>query len=140
MVTAILDVALAVLVVIALAALVIALRRHRIARGGVILPAALRSESEPQWRTGQLRLTAARMEWFTLIGLGSKPARSWPRADVELGAAQPASEEVPGIPSALRVRVNDADGCCELALQDSTSKALRAWAESSPPGYNVNVV
>ncbi|MFV0462561.1 MAG: DUF2550 family protein [Nostocoides sp.] len=116
------------------------LRRRRIADGGVVVLSGLATTEQPRWRLGLLRLGPTHLEWFTMLGPGLHPAHAWLRSGVDLGAPSPLPEDIPGLPGALEVTVRRAMGTeVKLALQPAASKAVRAWIESSPPGYNVNV-
>lgn len=117
------------------------IRRRRIADGGVVVVSGLATVDQPRWRLGLLRLGPRHLEWFSVAGPGLRPAHAWVRSAVDLGAPVPVSEEIPGLPGALEVKVlsETSDVEAKLALQPGASKAVRAWIESSPPGYNVNV-
>jgi hypothetical protein len=113
------------------------LRRRHIAQGRTLLVGAMRTSAEPRWRLGLIRLRGDRFEWFSVVGPRWGPERTWLRHDLDLGAPQRLTEEIPGLPGAVAVGTGRHE--TELALTPSTYTAVRAWHESSPPGFNVNV-
>ncbi len=115
------------------------LRRRYISDGGPLLLCALRTEAEPRWRLGLARLTGARLDWFTVVGPSLRPQYSWMRHDLDFGRPMPVREAIPGLPDAIEVSGSCDGGPCGMALQTPAYTALRAWLESSPPGFNVNV-
>jgi hypothetical protein len=128
---------LAAIVVLVLA--YVWLRRRYIAEGRPLMLCALRTEAEPRWRLGLARLSGARLDWFTVIGPSVRPRHSWMRHDLDLGSAVPVREPIPGLPDAVEVSGSCGATPCGLALSAPAYTALRAWLESSPPGFNVNV-
>ena len=133
-----LAVALALAVVVAVFCFVY-LRRRRIASAGPLMVCAFRTPAEPRWRLGLLRLSGDRLDWFSVIGPSMRPAMSWPRDELDLGAPGPVQETIPGLPDPVRVSGTAAGAALDLAMPQSASTALRAWLESSPPGHNINV-
>ncbi len=116
------------------------IRRRRIAGGGFVTLAAVRTQASPRWRLGQLRMGASTLEWFTIGGPSSRPKYAWSRWNLDLGLPKRLEEDIPGLSDPVRVSVRIAgEASCELALHEDASKAVRAWLESSPPGYNTNV-
>lgn len=113
------------------------LRRRHIAQGRTLMLGAMRTSAEPRWRLGLIRLRGDRFEWFSVVGPRLGPERSWLRHDLDLGAPQRLTEVVAGLPDAVAVTTGRHE--VELALTPSTYTAVRAWHESSPPGFNVNV-
>lgn len=116
------------------------LRRRYVADGGPLLLCALRTEADPRWRLGLVRLHGSRLEWFSVVGPSFTAAYSWRRQDLDLGAPEPLEEQVPGLP-ADAVSVTGRCGAlpCGLAFSPPSCMAVRAWLESSPPGFNANV-
>ena len=46
---------------------------------------------------------------------------------------------IPGLAEPVAVQGRAGGASCELAFVPAAYTAVRAWLESSPPGYNVNV-
>lgn len=113
------------------------LRRRYIGQGRPLLFCALRSEAEPRWRLGFVRFRGDLLEWFSVVGPRLGPERVWVRHELDLGVPRPAEDEIPGIPAAVAVPTGTRGA--ELAMSAATYTAVRAWHESSPPGFNVNV-
>ena len=113
------------------------LRRKVIARGHDLILGAIRTPADPRWRLGLIRLRGDQFEWFSVVGPRMRSERSWARHDLDLGAPTPVDVDIPGIPGA--VMVDTGRHQTELALSPPSYTAVRAWHESSPPGFNVNV-
>lgn len=133
----------AAFVVLAMLALVVVAfvwaRRARIASTGPVMVCALRTPAEPRWRLGLLRLSGERLDWFSVIGPTARPEFSWGRHEVDFGAPHPVREAIPGLGEAVALDGTASGAELNFALERTGSMALRAWLESSPPGFNVNV-
>ncbi len=127
----------AVLVLLTLA--YVWIRRRYISEGRPLMLCALRTEAEPRWRLGLARLSGARLDWFSVVGPSMRPQSSWMRHELELGTPTPVAEPIPGLPDAVQVAGTCGTYPCGLALSLPAYTALRAWLESSPPGFNVDV-
>lgn len=131
-----------VAVLVALFVIVVAvvwLRRRRIAAGGPLIVCALRTPAEPRWRLGLVRLTDEQLDWFSVVGATTRPELSWSRHELDFGAPQRLDDHIPGLPEPYAVNGTAAGAALDLALPRSGGTVLRAWLESSPPGFNVNV-
>jgi hypothetical protein len=116
------------------------LRRRYIAGGRQLMLCALRTEAEPRWRLGLARLSGDNLEWFSVVGPSLRPEQTWLRHEFDLGAPAPVPETIPGLPpDAVAVSGQCGQANCSLAMSAAAYTALRAWLESSPPGFNVNV-
>lgn len=127
----------AALLAMVLAAAFLWLRRRHIAQGRNLLFGGLRTQAAPRWRLGLIRLRGDQFEWFSVVGPGLGPEHTWVRHELDLGAPRPLAEEIPGLTEAVGVSTGH-EGV-DLAFSPSTYTAIRAWHESSPPGFNVNV-
>ena len=67
------------------------------------------------------------------------PEVSWLRGELDLGIATPLADPIPGLAEPVAVQGSAGDESCEFAFVPAAYTAVRAWLESSPPGYNVNV-
>jgi len=137
-------VAIELVLVVALALLVagivfVWLRRRYISGGKPLMLCAI-SVGDGRWRLGLARIAGDRLDWFSVIGPSLRPAHAWVRHDLDLGAPHRLGEAVPGLPpDAVTVSGRSRSTHYELAMSPPAYTALRAWLESSPPGFNVNV-
>ena len=131
--------ALVVLVVVGALTFVWARRRFISGDGRPVMLCALRDESGSRWRLGLARLGAERFEWFSIVGPSLRPEVSWLRGEVRLGSPQPTPDVIPGLAEPVAVTGSAAGRTHEFAFVPAAYTAVRAWLESSPPGYNVNV-
>jgi hypothetical protein len=137
-------VAIELVLVVALALLVasivfIWLRRRYISGGKPLMLCAI-SAGDGRWRLGLARIAGDELDWFSVVGPSLRPAHAWVRHDLDLGAPRRLGVAVPGLPAdAVSVTGRSRTTNYELALSPASYTALRAWLESSPPGFNVNV-
>jgi hypothetical protein len=68
-----------------------------------------------------------------------RPEVSWLRGELDLGSATPLADPIPGLADPVAVQGSAGAESCEFAFVPAAYTAVRAWLESSPPGYNVNV-
>ena len=127
----------AILLLLLVALAFLWLRRRYIGQGRLLLFCALRSEADPRWRLGLVRFRGDRLEWFSVVGPGWGPERTWIRHELDLGVPRDIGDEIAGLAEAVAVPTGT-EGA-ELAMQPASSTAIRAWHESSPPGFNVLV-
>ena len=92
-----------------------------------------------RWRLGLARLGSERFEWFSIVGPSLRPEVSWLRGELDLGTATPLADPIPGLADPVAVQGSAGAESCEFAFVPAAYTAVRAWLESSPPGYNVNV-
>ena len=64
---------------------------------------------------------------------------SWARGELDFGAAVPLADPIPGLADPVAVQGRAGTQACEFAFVPAAYTAVRAWLESSPPGFNVNV-
>ncbi|MBR7743717.1 DUF2550 domain-containing protein [Phycicoccus sp. BSK3Z-2] len=131
--------ALVVLLLVGALTFVWARRRFIAGDGRPVMLCALRDDGGQRWRLGLARLGASRFEWFSVVGPSLRPEVSWLRGEVVLGGPQPTSDVIPGLAEPVAVTGSAAGRTCEFAFAPAAYTAVRAWIESSPPGYNVNV-
>ncbi|MBM6405480.1 DUF2550 domain-containing protein [Phycicoccus sp. CSK15P-2] len=131
--------AVVMLVVVAAFSFVWGRRRFISGDGRPVMLCALRREHDTRWRLGLARLGSERFEWFSIVGPSLRPEVSWLRGEVQLGSPKPTSDVIPGLAEPVSVTGSAAGRTCEFAFVPAAYTAVRAWLESSPPGYNVNV-
>ncbi|KGN35057.1 hypothetical protein N802_02325 [Knoellia sinensis KCTC 19936] len=140
--SAIATVELVLAVVLALIVLFIVyiwLRRRYISGGKPLMLCAINT-GDRRWRLGLVRIAGDRLDWFSVVGPSPRPAHSWLRHDLDLGAPKRLPDAVPGLPAdAISVVGRSRSTDYELAMSTAAYTAVRAWLESSPPGFNVNV-
>ncbi|WP_377641208.1 DUF2550 family protein [Oryzobacter terrae] len=131
--------ALLVLLVVGALTFVWARRRFISGDGRPIMLCARRDDPVGRWRLGLARLGADRFEWFSIVGPSLRPEVSWQRGELDLGTPEPLADPIPGLADPVAVRGGTKGSMCEFAFAPAAYTAIRAWLESSPPGYNVNV-
>lgn len=117
-------------------------RRRAVSRGATLFVlSGWRPDSRQRWRLGHLRLGNARLEWYSLLGISTRPQQAWDRSRLELEAPRVPgrSERVDLIPDASPVPCAYGQDGFELALTPDAYTALRSWAEAAPPGSAANV-
>lgn len=115
------------------------IRRRWISSGHALVICAIRTTRRPRWRLGLMRIGDDRLAWFSVVGPSPFPEASWARHDLDLGVPLPLTDAIPGLTDPVRVAGTGAGEPVELALSPSDYMAVRAWLESSPPGFNVNI-
>lgn len=115
------------------------LRRKWISSGHPLMLCAIRTHRRPRWRLGLVRIDDERLCWFTVVGPSPLPEWWVLRHDLDLDTPRPLTEAIPGLAEAVAVSGTGAGQAVELALAPSDYMAVRAWMESSPPGFNVDV-
>ena len=137
------EIAVGVLLVLLLTFIVATYARRRVISRGAILfvPCGWRPNRSNRWRLGHLRLGNTRLEWFSLLGVTSRPQLGWDRVSVDLESPRQAarSDLIDFMPDALPVPCTDKGMHFELALTPGAYTALRSWSEASPPGSAANV-
>ncbi|MEO6789720.1 MAG: DUF2550 family protein, partial [Ornithinibacter sp.] len=114
-------------------------RRFISGDGRPVMLCARRGGPGERWRLGLARLGSERFEWFSVVGPSLRPEVSWLRGELDFGSAQPLADPIPGLAEPVCVTGGAAGTVCEFAFAPAAYTAVRAWLESSPPGYNVNV-
>jgi hypothetical protein len=131
--------ATALFVVLAgLVALVV--RRVLLRRGVGTFECSLRQES-PQdgaggWRLGVGRYERDRLDWFRLVTVSPRPARSLARGRLAiLGRRAPERPELRSLaPGWVVVRCAYGALTVEFAMSEPAANGLATWLESGPPG------
>lgn len=107
------------------------------------VPCCYRTSGQEAWTKGYLRYDQDRLDHLGPGGLSSRVEHTWERARLDLGIARPATEgECTTLPAGLQgIKVTCTYGTktFDLVLGEEHYTALRAWLESVPPGWNVNV-
>lgn len=116
-------------------------RRRTISRGRLLILCGWRHRAGDGWRLGHLRLGSAQLEWFSLLGVSTRPQHAWDRALLDLEPPQElhGSDLIDMLPDAAPVQCTYGSDTFELGLTPNAYTALRSWAEASPPGSTANV-
>ncbi|MEP6629426.1 MAG: DUF2550 family protein [Lapillicoccus sp.] len=116
-------------------------RRRTISGGRLLTLCGWRQRPGDSWRLGHLRLSDSQLEWFSLIGVSTRPRYAWDRALLDLDPPQDlhSADVVDLLPDAAPVRCTYGSLTFELGLTPNAYTALRSWAEASPPGSTANV-
>ena len=131
--------ALVVLLLAGALTFVWARRRFIAGDGRPVMLCARRDTGGGRWRLGLARLGSERFEWFSVVGPSLRPEVSWLRGELELGHPRSIADPIPGLAEPVAVKGSSGGSECEFAFVPAAYTALRAWLESSPPGYNINV-
>jgi Protein of unknown function (DUF2550) len=131
--------ALVVIVVIGALTFVWVRRRFISGDGRPVMLCARRESNLARWRLGLARLSSDRFEWFSIVGPSLRPEVSWGRGQLDFGSAVPLTDPIPGLADPVAVQGRAGSQTCEFAFVPAAYTAVRAWLESSPPGYNTNV-
>jgi hypothetical protein len=131
--------ALVVVVVVGALTFVWARRRFISGDGRPVMLCARRPSAAARWRLGLARLSSDRFEWFSIVGPSLRPEVSWGRGELDFGAPVPLTDPIPGLADPVAVSGRAGAQACEFAFVPAAYTAVRAWLESSPPGFNVNV-
>lgn len=115
-------------------------RRRLLASRYSLSIGAVRTPGSPLWRLGLLRLGSSGLEWFSLVGITTRPRYRWERRGLDVSTPQ-GEVDIPGLHGAVEVHLHHDDGArlADLALDVGVYTALRSWLESAPPGRGVNV-
>lgn len=107
------------------------------------VPCCYRASEQADWIPGFLRYDHDRLDHHGPGGLSMRVQHTWERARLDLGMARPvAPGEGPALPGgrpAIQVSCCYGTKTFDLVLAEENYTALRAWLESVPPGWNVNV-
>ena len=131
--------ALVVLLVVGALTFVWARRRYISVDGRPVMLCARREGVAGRWRLGLARLSSDRFEWFSIVGPSLRAEVSWLRGELDFGSAVPLTDPIPGLADPVAVQGRAGTQSCEFAFVPAAYTAVRAWLESSPPGFNVNV-
>ena len=89
--------------------------------------------------SGLARLSSDRFEWFSIVGPSLRPEVAWVRGQLDFGSVSALSDPIPGLADPVAVVGSSGAATCEFAFVPAAYTAVRAWLESSPPGYKANV-
>lgn len=119
-------------------------RRRLISHEGDVVMCGYRSDRAARWRPALLRMNATTLQVFPLFGWTLRPARTWERRTIDIGAISMLEEDA-GLASVIdlqgrgrRVRTVGTTEAgttmtFDLALGPVQYTALRYWVESAPP-------
>ena len=141
------------LLLIAMAATGIAVRRILLQRGGGSVECSLRCGQGQPWRLGLAAYTPDELHWYSAFGVRLRPEAIFTRRMMAIVARRPATaDEEPSLGSravVIECRVSplagtdgrrrngqgpDGSGRVELAMGQAALTGFLAWLEASPPG------
>lgn len=127
---------LVLLLCIALPLAWIITRRRWLSRNGGIFDAELNvgDIADPRWVLGIARLSGDDLEWFPILALGMRPARTLSRTGGGIRARTDRSDiEALSTQRVIRLESGGGDEVWELALDSDAVTGLLAWLEAAPP-------
>jgi Protein of unknown function (DUF2550) len=153
----------AFLVILVLAAIGIATRRHLLERGGATVECGLRPAGG-SWRLGVASYELDEFCWYGVFRISMRPEQCFPRRDLAVVSRRLPTDAEESIFGADRVVVEcqlgessppgppgtpdtsagsgapDAPRIIELALPESALTGLLAWLEAAPPGSHLDLL
>ena len=125
------------LVLVAVLWLILIVVRQRLlvrSRGGI--PVAVRGRGT-RWRYGIGRYAGEELQWFGVMGIGTRPSRSLQRGELEVvGRHQASAEDRAALPAgAVIVELRDSGGLITLGLGEGAYTGFVSWLESSSPRF-----
>jgi len=123
---------IAALLAVILLCLLIARQRFMLRSAGGIAVAVLRGA---RWQYGVARYVGDDLQWFRVLGLGTRPTRSLRRGDLRVVNSHTATAQDQAAlpPTALIVECVDSVGPITLGLAESAYTGFVSWLESSAP-------
>ena len=140
-----LDVLALVIVLAAVGAALVVIRRRTIAgsRGTFDLSVNRRDGAAAHgWVLGVGSFRGDTLNWYRTFSFAWWPRHRFRRADLEvLGRRTPAGSELHALEASdVIVEVRHRSGVRQMAMSASALNGLQAWLESKPPGQGVNNV
>ena len=131
----------AVLLLLALAAAVIALRRFLLERGGGTVECGLRVRAGGgAWRPGVASYHRDELYWYRALGILLRPTRTFARRSLSVLSRRPASSAEAGVlgPGRAVVEIETGSaGKVELAMTPEALTGFLSWLEASPPSSHL---
>jgi uncharacterized protein DUF2550 len=131
----------AVLLLLALSAAVIAVRRFLLERGGGTIECGLRvSSGTGGWRPGVASYHPDELYWYRALGILLRPRRVFARRSLSVISRRPAESAEARVLGAGRIVVEletDSAGKVELAMTPEALTGFLAWLEASPPSSHL---
>ncbi|HLK01106.1 MAG TPA: DUF2550 domain-containing protein, partial [Streptosporangiaceae bacterium] len=139
-----------VVLVLVAAAVVLAVRRFLIERGGGTVECGLRKPAGPsadqpashhgRWRLGVAAYQLDELRWYSAFGISARPAYTFGRRSLSVvSRRRPDPEEAVSLgPDRVIVQCRLPSGeTFELSLAESALTGLLAWLEAAPPGSHL---
>jgi len=134
----------AVLLLLALAAAVIAVRRVQRERGGGTNECGLRATpGTGGWRPGVASYHPDELYWYRALGILLRPRRVFTRRSLSIISRRPAESAEARVLGPGRVVVEletDSAGKVELAMTPEALTGFLAWLEASPPSSHLGYI
>lgn len=135
-----LEIALAVLVLVALGVLLVSLRRRVLTRRLGAFDCSARRD-DGRWVLGVAGFRRDDMAWYRVFGVDVGAGRTWDRRELEVVRRRrpQGTEAFAVLPDAVVVECRHRDESLELAMSEEAYTGFASWLESSPPGYRADV-
>ncbi|WP_299034509.1 DUF2550 domain-containing protein [uncultured Pseudokineococcus sp.] len=135
-----LEIALVVLLLVALGVLLVSLRRRVITRRLGAFDCSARREGG-RWVLGVAGFRRDDMAWYRVFGVDVGAGRTWGRREIEVvrRRSPEGSEAYAVLPDAVVVECRHREQTLELAMSEEAYTGFASWLESSPPGYRADV-
>jgi Protein of unknown function (DUF2550) len=124
----------AVLLVVLLLSLLIARQRFMLRSAGGIAVAVRRGT---RWQYGVARYQGDSLQWFRVLGIGTRPTRSLRRGELRVLSSHTATanDQAALPPTAVIVDCVDSVGPITIGLAESAYTGFVSWLESSAPRF-----
>ena len=138
----VLDTAGLLALALILVAVYLIVRRRLLARSGGTFDLSVRVRAQRPgrgWVLGVGRYNNDALEWFRIFSLSMRPAQTYRRSALEVGARrQPQGAEVYELyDDAVVVSGRYRDEPVEIAMTEAALTGLLAWLEAAPPGRGI---
>lgn len=135
----VLDVVGVLVVLIALFAVALVVRRRMLSRNGGTFELSYRARPERAgrgWVLGLGRYAGEDLQWFRIFSLSPRPQAVWQRSRLTLQGRREAHghEQMSLYADHVIVVLHDRGQEIELAMNAKTMMGFQSWVESAPPG------
>jgi uncharacterized protein DUF2550 len=130
----------AALLLLALGAALIAVRRYLLERAGGTIECGLRAPAGGPWRPGVASYHPDELYWYRAVGVLLRPDRVFTRRSLRVLSRRPAASAEEGALGPGRAVVElhaGRDGKIELAMTPEALTGFLAWLEASPPSSHL---
>jgi hypothetical protein len=124
------------LLLAALLAIGLIVRRLVLRRGGAVLDLCIRSGNSRHWVLGLARYSGDRLQWYRAFSFSPRPSSSFRRAELRVIERRTPSrgEAAYFAHGALVFECRQAGRRLDLALPQTAVNGFQAWLEALPPG------
>ncbi len=94
---------------------------------------AVRPDGRTGWTSGIASYGVDRLDWYRVVSASPRPARSWPRARLEIIHRAPRRSGAL-LTSVMELRCRVGSEVFSLAMSRPAADGLTSWLEAAPPG------